>query len=56
MMLKAEIKIQSKKTTTVLKNASMLYYELINMYIKKDMTRFLELKMKTGGKNMTIKI
>ena len=34
MMPKVKMKIQSKKMT-VLKNASLLYYELINMYKEK---------------------
>ena len=39
---------QNKRT--VLKNASLLFYELINM-CKKEYEQVLKLKMKTEGKN-----
>ena len=48
MMSKVKIKIQSKKKITVLKNVSLLSYEMINMY-KKEHEQVFE-QMKTGGK------
>ena len=54
-----DVKSQNKNTNqnkiTVLKNASLLYNKWIDVY-KKNMSKLLKLKMKTGGKNMIIKI
>ena len=52
---KKKTKDTKKRKITVLKNATVLYYEWTSAY-KKNRSRFLKVKMRNGGKNMTTKI
>ena len=53
--VKSQNKNTKQKKITLLKNASLLYNKWIDMY-KKEYQQVFETNMKTGGKNMIIKI
>ena len=53
--VKSKTEYKKQKKANVLKDTTKLFYEWISVY-KKNMSSFLKVKMKTGGKNMIMEI